>query len=131
MEMTRIHGLGSLVLTSVVAACVPVGVTQVTAQQPACLHGPQEDARQAARKLGALTFVRRVNTTQAKAVGSTGSYLSGDQLPFASQVPDGFAFSLASSGQAYAFSVKDTSDPCRFAFFSDQDGVIFQGEAIR
>jgi hypothetical protein len=136
--MRRITALAPMMLLTVVAACGPVGAPQVSAQQqqqrqqqPACLHGPQEQASQAARKQGALAFVRRVNTAQAKAVGSTGSYLSGDQLPFASQVPDGFAFQFAGSGQAYAFSVQDMSDPCRLAFFSDQAGLIFHGEVIR
>ena len=129
--MRRITAVGSLVFLALVADYGPVRTPEVSAQQPACLHGPQEQASQAARKQNALTFVRRVNTAQAKAVGSTGSYLSGEQLPFASQVPEGFAFRFVGTGQAYAFSVQDTSDPCRFAFFSDQMGVIFHGEAIR
>ena len=120
-----------MMLLTVVAAGGPVGTPQVSAQQPACLHGPQEQANQAARKKSALTFVRMVNNAQAKALGSTGSYLSGDQLPFASQVPEGFTFRLVGTGQAYAFSVQDASDPCRFAFFSDHAGLIFHGEVIR
>jgi hypothetical protein len=130
--MRRINSLGSVMLLTMVAAGGGhTGVTRLIAQVPGCLHGPQEQASQAARKQSALNFVRRVNTAQAKAVGSIGSYLSSDQLPFASQVPDGFVFRFAGNGQAYAFSVQDTSDPCRFAFFSDQAGLIFQGEVIR
>ncbi len=100
----------------------------VNAQQPACLHGPQETPEQAARRRAALTFTRQVNTLQAK-VGATGAYVTADQVQFA--VPEGFEFRLAAAPKSYAFSVRDNTDPCRFAFFSDQQGLIFQGEVIR
>ena len=100
----------------------------VNAQQPACLHGPQETPEQAARKRAALTFTRQVNTLQAKA-GATGAYLAAEQLQL--PLPEGFEFRLAAAPKTYAFSVRDNTDPCRFAFFSDQQGLIFQGEVIR
>jgi hypothetical protein len=100
----------------------------VNAQQPTCLHGPQETPEQAARKRAALTFTRQVNTLQVKA-SATGAYVGADQIQFA--VPEGFEFRLAAAPTSYAFSVRDNTDPCRFAFFSDQQGLIFQGEVIR
>ncbi len=100
----------------------------VNAQQPACLHGPQETPEQAARKRAALTFTRQVNTLQSKA-GATGAYVGADQIQLAE--PEGFEFRLAAAPKSYAFSVRDNTDPCRFAFFSDQQGLIFQGEVIR
>jgi len=39
--------------------------------------------------------------------------------------------SLTSDGATYKFSLKDTLDPCRFAFFSDQEGLIFEANPIR
>jgi hypothetical protein len=106
-----------------------VGYT-VTAQQPACLHGPQETADQAARKRAALTFTRQVNTLQLRARAANAAYATSDQLQLSS-VPDGFEFRLAVTPAAYAFSVRDNTDPCRFAFFSDEQGLIFSGEVIR
>lgn len=100
----------------------------VNAQQPVCLHGPQETPEQAARKRAALTFTRQVNTLQLKA-SATGAYAGADQIQLA--VPEGFEFRLAAAPTSYAFSVRDNTDPCRFAFFSDQQGLIFQGEVIR
>jgi hypothetical protein len=52
----------------------------VNAQQPVCLHGPQELPEQAARKRAALTFTRQVNTIQARAMGTNKAYLPADQL---------------------------------------------------
>jgi len=103
---------------------------RVDAQQPACLHGPQETPEQAARKRSALTFTRQVNTLQARATTTNKAYLPADQLQLAA-VPAGFEFRLAAVPTGYAFSVRDNTDPCRFAFFSDQQGLIFQGEVIR
>ena len=100
------------------------------APQPACLHGPQESQEQAARKRAALTLTRQVNTLQARAMGGSKSYQSADQLQLPTS-PEGFELRLTATPAAYAFSVRDTTDPCRFAYFSDQQGLIFHGEAIR
>jgi hypothetical protein len=45
--------------------------------------------------------------------------------------PAGFVAHLAVDASGYVFSIKDSTDPCGFAFFSDQAGIIYQGEAIR
>ena len=122
--MTRVTVL-PLALVGILASPGSVG-SLVNAQQPACLHGPQETPEQAARKRAALTFTRQVNTLQNKA-GATGAYLA--EVPIA--VPEGFEFRLAAAPKSYAFSVRDNTDPCRFAYLSDQQGLIFQGEVIR
>jgi hypothetical protein len=71
-----------------------------------------------------------VNTLQARAMAASKSYQSADQLQL-SAPPDGFELRLAATPTTYAFSVRDNTDPCRFVYFSDQQGVIFHGEAIR
>jgi hypothetical protein len=40
--------------------------------------------------------------------------------------PDGFRVQLNIDGTTYAFSIKDTLDPCLFAVFSDQTGDIYE-----
>ena len=45
--------------------------------------------------------------------------------------PDGFHLQLTTDGSSYAFSVKDTLDPCLFAYFSDQSGIILVGRVIQ
>ena len=101
----------------------------LTAQQPACLHGPNESPDQLARRRAALGITREINGLQA-AFRRTPAYQPLAQLPV-SGIPAGFAVQLVTDGTTYSFSVKDTLDPCRFGFFSDQDGLIFVGEVIK
>ena len=53
------------------------------------------------------------------------------QLAPAPVVSAGFRVALITDGATYVFSVKDTLDPCHFAYFSDQEGVIFEANPIR
>ena len=43
----------------------------------------------------------------------------------------GFNVQLSTDGASYTFSVKDTLDACRFAYFSDQEGVIYAATPLR
>ena len=52
-------------------------------------------------------------------------YVPVTELIPAPTVPDGFTLTLVTDGKSYTFSLKDTLDPCRFAYFSDQDGIIY------
>jgi|KBSMisStandDraft_5_1062788.scaffolds.fasta_scaffold246218_2 hypothetical protein len=103
----------------------------IQAQQPSCLHGPDESAEQQQRRVQALTVARQVNTLQAQAAGRTGSYEALGRLPLTAQTPTGFIVHLASDGSTYSFSVIDSTDPCRFGYFSNADGVIYAGQSLR
>jgi hypothetical protein len=100
-------------------------------QQPTCLHGQNEAPDQLARRQQALRLTRHINTLQAAAHGRTRAYQAIATLPVVEPVPQQFVLNLASDGASYAFSVKDTLDPCRFGYFSDQDGLIYVGQVIR
>ena len=115
-----------LAVTTVVRSAPPV-----FAQQPACLHGTDEAADQKARRQGALQVARAVNTAQAAYSSRTREYGRLENLSVTAPVPYGFTVGLSATSDSYAFSVKDAVDPCHFAYFSDQNGVIFHGEAIR
>src|SRR4051812_37722071 len=106
------------------------GQSRITAQQPACLHAAGESPDQQLRKRQALTLARQINTAEAAAMSQTGSYQPLERLSRVG-VAEGFIPHVAFDASGYAFSVKDSTDPCRFAFFSDQTGVIYQGEALR
>jgi hypothetical protein len=83
---------------------------------------------------GRLAWARHLNTTEAMVRRSTGSYQRLDQLaqiPVPEGIPQGFVVHLTTDGATYAFSVKDTLDPCAFGYFSDQDGTIYNGRAIQ
>ena len=104
-----------------------------TAQQrPACLHGPTETTADAARRVDALRVVRAINTAQAQAFQSSRAYanlqtLTTSGLP---SRPAGFSAQLTVEGSTYTIQLRDTTDPCRYTFFSDQDGVIYVGSPL-
>jgi len=45
--------------------------------------------------------------------------------------PDGFRTQLATDWTTYSFSVKDRVEACRFALFSDDQGVIYTARPLR
>jgi hypothetical protein len=49
-----------------------------------------------------------------------------EQLENIPPAPPGFEVKVITDGRAYAFSVKDTRDPCRYAIFSDEDRWIYE-----
>jgi hypothetical protein len=130
---------------------MPVEARQ--AAPPACLHGPTEAAEQAQRRAAALTATRAINTVQAR-LGSRGRYFShaeiasapefGTELrtaygtfaerlslaPGAELLP-GWTLTLDVTSDGYWFMVRDTTDPCGFAYVSTQAGVIYRAEPIR
>ena len=61
---------------------------------------------------------------------------SGDAFRQMSLQPDtdlipGFSLQLLTDGRSYLLSLKDETDPCYFAYTSDEGGLIRKGEAIR
>jgi hypothetical protein len=126
------HAARAFVVLAALYAAVPHGtVPDVNAQGPRCLHGEDEVPEQRARRLLALTATREVNTTQAVVAAKTGVFQPLLSLPLTQAVPPGFRLQLSNDGVTYAFSVKDTTDPCLFAYFSDQTGIILVGRAIQ
>lgn len=81
----------------------------------------------------AIGLVRQINSSQAAAYSLTngGKYAALAALKITQPTPAGFVVSFTTDGTSYAFSVKDTTDPCLFGYFSDHAGVIFQGTVIQ
>jgi hypothetical protein len=123
-----------------------------SAQQ--CLHGPGETPDQATRRREALTATRTINNIQANQPGAAkGAYLRHEELagsPYASTMrqstsdtvkrislnPDAdilpnWKLLLDVTPKGYWFMIKDTADPCGFAYISNQAGVILHAEPIR
>ncbi|MGB7229056.1 MAG: hypothetical protein WBD26_15020, partial [Candidatus Acidiferrales bacterium] len=48
------------------------------------------------------------------------------------EVVPGWELSLvaAADGQSFQLSVRNLADPCRLSFFSDQNGIIYEGGAL-
>jgi hypothetical protein len=139
----------TVVLTILLSA---VGVGTGYGQQ--CLHGPGETGEQTTRRLQALTATRTINNIQANQAGAAkGLYLRHEELagsPFASdkrqwtsdtmkrisldpaaQILPNWKLTLEVTQKGYWFMVKDTADPCGFAYISNQAGVIYRAEPIR
>lgn len=129
--MTRVTAIAFPVLVAVIAAASAIGISDVNAQQRACLHDASESPDQAARRQRALGFTRHINTLQASAFPAAKAYQPAERLTLEQSLPAGFVLRLSAAGESYAFSVVDTTDPCRFGYFSDDRGVIYRGEVIR
>ena len=125
-----------------------------TAYAQQCLHGANETADQATRRREALTATRTINNIQANQPGAVkGQYLRHEELassPFAvrmressnetvkrmslkpgSDVLPNWQLTVDVTTRGYWFMIKDKTDPCGFAFVSNQAGVILQAEPIR
>jgi hypothetical protein len=76
-------------------------------------------------------YARQINIAEARAFGQLHAYQPLNLLRVPQAAPTGFTAQVAVDANGYIFSIKDTSDPCGFAYFSDQEGVIFTGEFIR
>jgi hypothetical protein len=97
--------------------------------QQQCLHGPAEQAEQQNRRQAGVMFLRQVNNAES-ASRRSGRYGELSELHIATP-PDGFTARVVADQTGYSVSLKDRVDPCHFAMFSDQDGVIFQANPIR
>jgi len=138
----------------VLVACLLIlgGAGAAHAQQ--CLHGADETPDQAARRKDALFATRMINNIQAnRPDAGRGQYLAHGELasaPFAQQarargdkaflrlsldtaddILPQWKLTLTAAPGGYWFMVRDTSDPCGFAYISTQAGIIFKAEPIR
>jgi hypothetical protein len=96
-----------------------------------CLHGPNEDATEKARRQAGLTLVRAINTAEAnEGMWKAKKYLPLADLTINPTKVEGFAIQFTTDGKSYSLILKDTTDPCHFVYSTNQDGVIFRGYPI-
>ena len=72
-----------------------------------------------------------INRAEAFGSGSPRNrrYRPLDQLGSLPPTPAGFRLQFYTDGPTYTFSLKDTTDPCNYAIFSDQARAIYQATA--
>jgi hypothetical protein len=128
MTTSRLYGAGFIATT--VAAISMFVNTPTLAQQPTCLHGADESPEQQARRRQALQTAREINNAEQRAFQTSHSFVPLSALRISS-VPDGFTANLAADTVGYAFAIKDQQDACKFAYYSDEVGVIYAAEPIR
>jgi len=130
---------------------VVLALTIGTAHAQQCLHGANETPDQAGRRTDALNAARTINNIQANQ--KTGSYFRHEDLvtaPWAVQMQKsasglakrisllpgtdilpGWTLMLDVGFSSYWFMIKDKTDPCGFAYISNQTGIIFHAEPAR
>src|SRR5262245_48444757 len=93
-----------------------------------CLHDQGETAQHRARREGALALVKAINTAQGQLVQRSKRYGSLQEFGTLPAAPEGFLIRVYADQDGYLVSVKDDRDPCRFAFFSDQSGHVYESK---
>jgi hypothetical protein len=111
------------VLALALAGCF--GFVNLPAQEAACLHGAKEKPDQRERRMAALEFAQQLNKFEAAGKSQAQRFYAIEDLPGLPPLPKGFKAAIATDGASYTFSIKDTLDACHFAYFSDQDGLIY------
>jgi hypothetical protein len=122
MTRTRTR-IGAAFLT--VALVTVLRIPQTTAQQ-------EKTCADRSRQTLAIRMAREINSRETSAYQRTNTYEPMDAFP-ALNVPGWFTIQVVTNatGSAYAFSVKDTQDPCGFTVFSDQEQIIYTAQPLR
>ena len=123
------HLEGNMVRTAFaisLASLVGFGIS--AASQTPCGVTPTE--QQVARRKMAINTARQINTAEAQAYSTSQRYMPLSVLS-AVTVPEGFDVQVSADGASYAFLIKDTTDSCQVAVFSDQRGLIYTGTPLR
>lgn len=139
---------------STIAFTLLLSSISVSAYSQQCLHGTGETPEQTARRREALTATRTINNIQHnQPAARQKQFISHAQLadsPWAASMkakpneltqrisftPDGeilpgWKLTLDVSSDGYWFAIKDTTDPCGFAYISNTSGLIYTAEPIR
>ena len=137
------------VMLSILVVVLFLAPSRAFAQQ--CLHGAGETDEQKARRREALQATRQINTLQANSPsGRQGKYMNQTEMAVyyadltkqkpaaqplifdpASEVLPGWQLTLDKSEKGYWFMIKDKTDPCGFAWVSNQAGLIYSAEHLR
>jgi len=93
-----------------------------------CLHATAESAADRSRREQAIDYIVKVNLAESARTLAPHQYRPLKELGNLPPVPAGFDVQFHYDDRSYAVSLKDTRDACRYAIFSDQDGLIYEGE---
>ena len=91
------------------------------------LHADSQNCTDSEERIRAIRAVRAINSAESDAFASSHAY---QPLEFLS-VPDRANVSLTVQSEHYAVFVLVHSSSCRIAFFSNDDGIIYEGGALR
>jgi hypothetical protein len=97
---------------------------------PSCRHDRKATQEDRDRRSQAMVLAKAINAAQARQVRRAGQYQPLSNLADLPSVPTGFDLTLYADRSGYMFSVKDRLDPCRFAVFSDQVGLLYEKSGL-
>jgi hypothetical protein len=111
------------------------GAHAASGQDRTCLHGPDETPGNRTRREKAVALAYDINAAQQVARrlrfrSDQGGYVPLEELRNVPATPAGFRVQLLTDGATYAFSVKDMTDPCLYAVFSDQAGDVYEATPV-
>ena len=105
-----------------------VGFGFAAPSQAPCGGTPTD--QQLARRKIAINTARQINTAEAQAYAKAQKYIPLGLLNTV-MVPEGLDVQVSTDGETYAFLIRDTTDQCQAAIFSDQKGLIYTGTPLR
>lgn len=111
-------------------AAMPLAQRTPLSIVPACRHTDAAKQEDRNRRAQALALARAINGAEAELARGAQDYQPLAKLQNLPAAPIGFKVSLHADRTGYIFSLKDTSDPCYFAVFSDAGGLLYQQSAL-
>jgi hypothetical protein len=94
-----------------------------------CRHDAAETPADRDNRQQALKVALAINAAEGLLLQKTRIYHRLRDLPQLPQLPPRFELRFYSDDIGYVFSIKDTTDPCRYAVFSDQAGFLYEKSA--
>ena len=116
----------SMLVVLALLAMAPFKVSSV-AQGPSCSSDQRPDSQGRHREL--IVRARNINTRMMQLRRLSDHYPGAQELGLTNQ--NGFETTVQSDPTAYMFFIRDTTDPCRSAVFSDENGIIYDARAIQ
>lgn len=116
---------------SLIAVVVLLAVTPF--QAPSIAEGPNCSSNQrldpTGRHRDLIVRARNINTRIWQQSRLSDHYPTAQELGLKNE--NGFEITLQSDATAYMFFIRDTTDPCRAAVFSDEKGIIYDAQPIQ
>lgn len=157
--MTKLRGIVIAILAAGALACAALAMAQATKQAPPAREPSGQLKRYAAiiqpddMRTTGVNVVRLINTAEMEYKRAHSGYATWPELYrsgiIAKHEKPGLMFGnlnlsegpevvpgwtlamiVAADGQSYELSLRNLPDKCQFSFFSDQGGLIFQGNVI-
>jgi hypothetical protein len=116
----------SMIAVLVLLAITPFRVSSV-AEGPSCSSDQRLDSQGRHREL--IVRARNINNRMMQQRQLSDHFPTAQELGLTNA--NGFETTVQSDATAYMFFIRDTTDPCRSAVFSDENGLIYDAKATQ